>query len=818
MMNSAKITSILFGILIIYLINVGILNAQNRIEQHQQVLTEKGIETPLSEDFNKSVSNISLLTQDFSSTTFPPSGWTMNIVTGTLGWSRGVGPQTYATFSTINTTAANGYAIVNSDGCGGLCGSEQTILKTPAVNCIGHSYVWLKFNNYFIQFGNSTAVVEVSNDNNNWIAVHSAHTGLAQNQATPNPQFVDVNISPYAANQATVYVRFKWTGNYDYYWFVDDVEIYSKNPYDVALHSAVNPNEYSVVPFSHYNGNTIPLTATAKNVGGAGISGVKVNFKIYNSTNNNLLHSAQSNTSGPVLAGSTVDLTASPFTIPQTPASYKIEYIVSMMQQDSNSSNDTLYRYFSITDTIYARDEAYFTNTLDGSLGIAAGGTAHIGQNFTLTTADKLSRVRFYVTGPAVGDSATMYLYSTLPDGTPSTVLAQSTPYIFTVAGAQWITLQFSTGTLSLNAGTYCIALLDHHTTDNIGLGYNDRNFTPSKAWVKVNANAWQKTEDLGFPCSYVIRPYFVCAGYKPFIQPSTNAAFCTGASTTLTASQGTAYLWSPGGQTTQSINVNTTGLYSVSVTNNYGCSGVSDNVSVSQLPNPVVNLGNDTTICGFLMLNAGPAFANYSWSGGTSNTQYLTASSTGLYTVVVTDSLGCVGIDSIHVIVQPGPTVNLGQDLVLCDYETAVLNAGQGFTSYMWSNQSTNQILTLTSAIGLGTHEFSVVVTDANQCVATDTINVTFQTCVGIEFNKDAELTMFPNPANDFVTVTFPSNMPSKALFEVFDIYGKKVISQIIDEHTQTKTFNIKSLKSGLYIMLLTTNSNQYNSKLIIK
>ncbi|MBN9337259.1 MAG: hypothetical protein J0I88_05345, partial [Chryseobacterium sp.] len=46
----------------------------------------------------------------------------------------------------------------------------------------------------------------------------------------------------------------------------------------------------------------------------------------------------------------------------------------------------------------------------------------------------------------------------------------------------------------------------------------------------------------------------------------------CSG-STNLTASTGSSYLWSPGGETTQTISVSNTGVYSVTVTDSYGCS-----------------------------------------------------------------------------------------------------------------------------------------------------------------------------------------------------------------------------------------------------
>lgn len=790
------------------------LAAQNKT-LYNEGFTTTSVNGQLQETQAKSVNNTVLMTQDFSSTQFPPPGWTMTIVAGTLGWSRGVGPQTFITFNPTGTTAANGYAFVNSDGNGGSGGTEHTILRTPAINCAGQSYVWLKFNNLFYQYGSSTGNVQVSNNGTSWTTVHSSHTGLAQNVATPNPQFVDVNISAYAANQATVYVRFVWTGAYDYYWFVDDVEIYAKTPYDVTIESAENPNEYSVVPKPHYNMNAIPLSATARNVGGAAVSGVKVKFNVYDGNTGNLMHTAQSTPSGPIAANSTVVCTAPAYPITNDTAYYINEYIVSMTQQDGNTSNDTLYRYFWISDTIYGRDDAFYTATLDGSLGIGTGGEAIMGQHFRLRTPDKLSNVRFYVTGPAIGDTTTMYLYSTLPDGTPNALLAQSAPYKFVSDSGQWVVLTFQAGTLSLDTGTYYIGLKNHVAGANIGLGYTNNNYMPGKAWVKVNANPWQKTEDLGFACAYLIRPSFVCAGFMPSVQPVGQVAMCQGGQVQLTASAGTAYLWSPGGQTTQSINVSTPGSYTVSVSNSYGCGALTDTVHVFEMPNPVVNLGPDDTVCASVILNAGGPFASYSWAGGSSTTQYLNVTTTGNYIVVVTDSLGCVGMDSIHITIEPVPTLNLGPDVTICTYETLVLDAGQGFTSYLWSNQATSQTVNLSgSTLGIGTYTFFVEATAPNTCIVTDTIVVTVDGCVGMNEVDDAKMRVYPNPAGDYIFIQIPQNI--NGLLSIKDVLGRTLKTLDISQGFNSQ-INVSNLSHGVYIIELTTTDKTELIKLFI-
>src|SRR5262249_13993584 len=72
---------------------------------------------------------------------------------------------------------------------------------------------------------------------------------------------------------------------------------------------------------------------------------------------------------------------------------------------------------------------------------------------------------------------------------------------------------------------------------------------------------------------------------------------FCAGGSVTLTANSGASYAWS-NGATTQSITVNASGNYSVTVTDANGCSATSSStaVTVNALPSAAITAGGPTT------------------------------------------------------------------------------------------------------------------------------------------------------------------------------------------------------------------------------
>ena len=80
----------------------------------------------------------------------------------------------------------------------------------------------------------------------------------------------------------------------------------------------------------------------------------------------------------------------------------------------------------------------------------------------------------------------------------------------------------------------------------------------------------------------------------QPVITAGGSTSFCAGSSVTLTSSAGTTYLWSTGA-TTPGINVNTSGSFTVRVTNASGCQSIASEAVttvVNALPSaPIVGV-----------------------------------------------------------------------------------------------------------------------------------------------------------------------------------------------------------------------------------
>ena len=241
----------------------------------------------------------------------------------------------------------------------------------------------------------------------------------------------------------------------------------------------------------------------------------------------------------------------------------------------------------------------------------------------------------------------------------------------------------------------------------------------------------------------------------------SGNTSICQGTSTTLAALGGTSFLWN-NGSTSQAINVNQSGVYSVTVTDANGCSN-STSATVSVNPLPTVTIAGPTAICsGSSTTLTASGADSYLWNNG-SNGQSLTVSNAGTYTVTGTNAYDCQNTASATVSVNPSynnvtasqaicegatynffgtilnttgnythngttlagcdsivnltltvntlPTATINGNTSFCEGESTTLSATGG-VSYVWNNGTTTPNITITNG-----GAYSVTATDANGC-----------------------------------------------------------------------------------------------------
>ncbi|MBI1185231.1 T9SS type A sorting domain-containing protein [bacterium] len=142
-------------------------------------------------------------------------------------------------------------------------------------------------------------------------------------------------------------------------------------------------------------------------------------------------------------------------------------------------------------------------------------------------------------------------------------------------------------------------------------------------------------------------------------------------------------------------------------------CSAVKANISVS---GKLKFCDGDS-----VMLSASNLYSNtWTWSGGTSGKDKITAKATGRYSLKISATVGastCTDTSSVFVKVNqnPTPAITYAGNLSFCPGDQIILSADANYNSYLWSTSEKTKSITVNSAL-----KVSLMVTDANGCSGT--------------------------------------------------------------------------------------------------
>ena len=312
----------------------------------------------------------------------------------------------------------------------------------------------------------------------------------------------------------------------------------------------------------------------------------------------------------------------------------------------------------------------------------------------------------------------------------------------------------------------------------------------------------------------------------KPNLSIDGSTSFCQGGSVRITSSTNLDITWSNGDHN-QSIVVNQPGNYTVSQYNYLGCSSVSNEVKVSILPKPEVNVFADgaTTFCSDKSVNIRSNISNGNiWSNGEKQ-QTITVTRSGEYFVTAKNEFGCENTSSkINVTVNPmpeKPTVSADGPIVFCADKSVKL-ASSVTKDIAWNTgeKTSNLVIAKTGEYFVtAKNEFgcqntsNILPVKVNPLPPKPTITASGPTtfCDG----ESVTLTATPNQAYQWSNATTANNQTIKTsgLFSVKVIDQNGCVSPPSDETPiivkpaplgidilQSGTYTLESVTSGLY------------------
>jgi hypothetical protein len=279
--------------------------------------------------------------------------------------------------------------------------------------------------------------------------------------------------------------------------------------------------------------------------------------------------------------------------------------------------------------------------------------------------------------------------------------------------------------------------------------GGTDSMMLVANAAVTANVPVWCITMNVSPNCSYSLSAYFVALNQFNYPQmrwtvngtPIGTVTNAIQIPCIWTQVSGT---WSSGSNTTATFclydplitgNGNDFGLDDISI---IGSGTAYDTVTVTVVPGPAVNFGNDTTLCkgSTIHLSAFYPGAAYQWSDG-KTTYFDDITTAGTYSVSVTGLNGCSATDVIVIdsstLANPVISTN---DSLICSSDSAHLCVLSAQAGYVW-NTSVSTTCINTSLAG----NYWIVVTDNHSCTASSNhipISVYPQPPVSISVNGD--------------------------------------------------------------------------------
>ena len=261
------------------------------------------------------------------------------------------------------TTANTGFMVVDSDDPGGLPNDHISELTTTPINCTGKNEVFVTFQTHIGVYeldAEANAVLRVSTDGTNWTSF-TLFPGLTTTERwSENPEIPIVDITSVAANQSSVWIQWQWTGNYEYMWSIDDVEIYGQNPtpqHDMAISAFFYPASSFSTPASQIATDSFQFEVNLSNNGLAAQTNIVVTAFVAED-GGATLHTQS--ISIPALA---VGVKDSSFVFPNLYAPelnsglYKIGYTLTADSTDLRPSDNTRERNFVVSNNVFAKED-----------------------------------------------------------------------------------------------------------------------------------------------------------------------------------------------------------------------------------------------------------------------------------------------------------------------------------------------------------------------------------------------------------------------------------------------------------------------------
>lgn len=302
-----------------------------------------------------------------------------------------------------------------------------------------------------------------------------------------------------------------------------------------------------------------------------------------------------------------------------------------------------------------------------------------------------------------------------------------------------------------------------------------------------------------------------------------------------------TSYTWTlpngwTGSSTTLSINTAAgAGSGTVSVTANNACgSSAAQNLTVNPGSTPAApgSISGSDSVCagspsnGYSIVTVNGA-TSYTWTlpggwSGSSTSETISAgagTAGGNISVTANNTCGSSAAQNLNVVVNAAPQVlfSFAQNPV-CNNENPVVNLTGGTPGGgTYSGQGVTGTTFDASSLSAGNYVLTYTVTNAQGCPGSDTATAIVTVCVGIETISDEQISVYPNPFNDAITIKTRSNT-DKGTVTLTDAIGREAIRTEFEAGLTEIQLGTRGLAKGAYLLEIIVEGKPIAAKKLMR
>ncbi len=361
----------------------------------------------------------------FFSETFPNAqafqeNWTKGGTNGgpeTWKWSNNPDGIFNGQADFASTTASNGFVIFNSDANGNF--AHDVFFTSKAINCTGKSKVFLRCENQYAYFSvGDVSKAEVGVSTNGTTFVYKPIlTDVEQNDLSDPVQVVTVEL-PEAANQANVFIRFRWRGFFEYTWRIDDIGLFDTNPLpanDLVINNPLIPTNFAT-PISQ--ADSVFFAYRLSNRGAAKQTNIEIKAAVSSDNGSSFSTSEIINE---LLPGVTDTVLLEDAFVPTAIGNYTVSYSATQAESDVSPENNSLELSFAITENVFAKDDGIIVSATQPDEVV--GEFWEIGNFYSIVNEGYEAYEAFISVASQdnahQGKSVSVILYKVVPDNNP---------------------------------------------------------------------------------------------------------------------------------------------------------------------------------------------------------------------------------------------------------------------------------------------------------------------------------------------------------------------------------------------------------------